>query len=309
MSPRPPPSPGRWCLKGPLLESVGRLLSLLPPAAVPRMGGLLAKLRPLLRRRRHVASRNLALCFPQMDNAARTKLLENTMVSGTTGMLDGLRGLFAPTGRLKGLADIEGLEHLQAAQRAGDGAVVVSAHFDSILLAMRLVVDACGQPMPILVRRTHNPCVEASIDAARRRHTGMPYDQKDVSGFCGAVHAGEVGFYVPDQNAKRRIAFVPFFGVQAATFDAIQGVLQRAGGKLLLMWCRRTDTGRFVIDLRPAPVDFLDGDSVEVATRYTAWVQSRVLEAPEQYFWIHRRFRTRPAGEPDVYSRDPVAGQ
>lgn len=291
---------GRWCLKGAGLRWLGLAVSALPPAAVPRLGAALSRLRPLLRRRVRIAARNLALCFPELGAAARARLLQATLASNLTGTLDALRTWFAPTRRLRGLADIDGLEHLDAALRAGRGAVVVCAHYDSVELAIRLLAQA-SRPVAIMLRRYNDPCLEAAIEAGRRRYALATFDKKDVAGFCQAVRDGAVAIYAPDQNANRRTAFVPFFGVPAATLDAIGGVLRRTGGAVVLMWSRRRDDGRFAIDLRPAPADFLDGDGAMVAARYMAWIEARVRQAPEQYLWIHRRFRTRPPGAPDLY--------
>ncbi len=290
----------RPCLTGWLLRWFGRGVSVLPIQVQPKLGAVLARM-PWLGRRRRIAACNLSLCFPQLDRAARASLLRATLAANATGALDTLRAWFAPSSRLRDAATIEGLQHLQAALRAGDGVVVVGAHYDSIELAIRLVAEASGRRMPILVRRYNEPCLERVVDAGRLRYAGATYDKKDVAGFCAEARRGGGVFYVPDQNANRRTAFVPFFGVPAATLDAIPGVLGRAGGVVLLMWSRRGADGRLAIDLQPAPAGFSQGDGADVAARYMAWIESRVAAAPEQYLWIHRRFRTRPAGEPDVY--------
>jgi KDO2-lipid IV(A) lauroyltransferase len=115
------------------------------------------------------------------------------------------------------------------------------------------------------------------------------------------VRAGQGVFYVPDQNAARRTVFVPFLGVQAATLGAIGGVLRRAGGRVLLMWARRDADGRQHIDLQPAWEGWPAVDDADTAARYMAWIGERLQAAPEQYLWVHRRFKTRPPGEPPVY--------
>lgn len=292
------------CLKGALARGAGRALSLLPDALVPRVGTFLSRIGPLVRRRARIARANLVLAFPGLDAAARDRLLRRTLASNTTGGLDTLRGWFAPASRLRRVAGIDGLDVLAAALAEGRGAVVIGAHYDSIELAMRVVADAArvrGIRSAILVRRYNDPCLEASIDAARLRYVVATIDKKDVSGFCGAVAGGGAVFYVPDQDAGRGHAFVPFFGVPAATVSAMGAVLARSGGVPLLMWSRRDAGGRLLIDLSRAPADFLSGTGEAVAARYTAWVEARVREAPDQYLWVHRRYKTRPPGEPDVY--------
>ena len=178
---------------------------------------------------------------------------------------------------------------------------VVGAHYDGIELAMRHVADASGRPMPILVRRHNDACIEAVVAEARGSYAGATYDKKDIAGFTAAVRAGQGVFYVPDQNAARRTVFVPFLGVQAATLGAIGGVLQRAGGRVLLMWARRDEAGCQHIDLQPAWPGWPGADETDNAARYMAWVGERLQAAPEQYLWVHRRFKTRPPGERPLY--------
>ena len=299
------------CPKGLLLRWVGAAVGALPAAWVPRLGGWLSRIGPLTRRRARIAGRNLELAFPGLGPAARERLLHATLASNTTGALDTLCAWFAPPYRLRGTADIEGLDLLADALREGRGAVLVGAHYDGIEMAIRLVAEAArathGVRSGVLVRRHNDPCIEAVIDAGRTRYVDLTIDKKDVSRFAGVVQDGSAVFYVPDQDASRRNAFVPFFGVPASTLAAIPGVLRRSGGVPLLFWCRRVGDGRISIDIARAPEDFLEGADADVAARYMAWVERRARQSPEQYLWVHRRFKTRPPGEPDLYGRERSA--
>jgi KDO2-lipid IV(A) lauroyltransferase len=289
------------CWHARLFAALGRWVAGLSPTMVASIARGLTRLPLVNARRRKIAAINIDLCFPQLEAAARKELLAKTLVSNTTGVLETLRGWFATRNQLAGLARIDGIEHLHAALAEGRGVVVVGAHYDGIELAMRHVADASGQPMPILVRRHNDACIEAAVASARGTYAGATYDKKDIAGFTAAVRAGQGVFYVPDQNAARRTVFVPFLGVQAATLGAIGGVLQRAGGRVLLMWARRDAEGRQHIDLQPAWPGWPGADDTDTAARYMAWVGERLQAVPEQYLWVHRRFKTRPPGEPPVY--------
>jgi KDO2-lipid IV(A) lauroyltransferase len=289
------------CWHARVFAALGRWVAGPSPSSLQALARALARLPLVNARRRQIAATNIDLCFPRLDAAARKDLLAKTLVSNTTGVLETLRGWFATPAQLSGLARIDGLEHLHAALAEGRGAVVVGAHYDGIELAMRHVADACGQPMPILVRRHNDACIEAVVAEARGTYAGATYDKKDVAGFTAAVRAGQGVFYVPDQNAARRTVFVPFLGVQAATLGAIGGVLQRAGGRVLLMWARRDADGRQLIDLQPAWPGWPEADDTATAARYMAWVGERLQASPEQYLWVHRRFKTRPPGEQPIY--------
>ena len=289
------------CWHARVFAALGRWVAGLSPMTVESIARWLTWLPLVNAHRRKIAATNIDLCFPQLEAAARKDLLAKTLVSNTTGVLETLRGWFATRKQLTGLARIEGIEHLHAALAEGRGVVVVGAHYDGIELAMRHVADASGRPMPILVRRHNDACIEAAVAAARGTYAGATYDKKDIAGFTSAVRAGQGVFYVPDQNAARRTVFVPFLGVQAATLGAIGGVLQRAGGRVLLMWARRDEAGCQHIDLQPAWPGWPGADETDNAARYMAWVGERLQEAPEQYLWVHRRFKTRPPGERPLY--------
>ena len=289
------------CWHARVFAALGRWVAGLSPTTVESIARWLTRLPLVNAHRRRIAATNIDLCFPQLEAAARKDLLAKTLLSNTTGVLETLRGWFATRKQLTGLARIEGIEHLHAALAEGRGVVVVGAHYDGIELAMRHVADASGRPMPILVRRHNDACIEAVVAAARGTYAGATYDKKDIAGFTSAVRAGQGVFYVPDQNAARRTVFVPFLGVQAATLGAIGGVLQRAGGRVLLMWARRDEAGCQHIDLQPAWPGWPGADETDNAARYMAWVGERLQAAPEQYLWVHRRFKTRPPGERPLY--------
>ena len=289
------------CWHARVFAALGRWVAGLSPTTVESIARGLTRLPLVNAHRRKIAATNIELCFPHLEPAAREDLLAKTLLSNTTGVLETLRGWFATPTQLAGLAKIDGIEHLHAALAEGRGVVVVGAHYDGIELAMRHVADASGQPMPILVRRHNDACIEAAVAAARGTYAGTTYDKKDIAGFTSAVRAGQGVFYVPDQNAARRTVFVPFLGVQAATLGAIGGVLQRAGGRVLLMWARRDEAGCQHIDLQPAWLGWPCADDTDTAARYMQWVGERLQAAPEQYLWVHRRFKTRPPGEPPVY--------
>lgn len=293
-----------------VLRWTGRALARLPARAVPRLGAGLSRCGPLVRRRARIAARNLALAFPGLDVASRNRLLRETLASNSTGGLDALRAWFAPSAALRGLGDITGLDTLVVALAEGHGAVLVGAHYDSLELAIRLVADAArerGARTAIFLRHYADPVVDAAIEAGRLRYAVATIDKKDVSGFCGAVAGGGAVVYAADQDAGPDGVFVPFFGVPAATTRAMAGVLSRAGGVPLLMWSKRDHGGRLAVDIARAPEGFFAGDGADVAARYMAWVEQRVREAPAQYLWVHRRYKTRPPGSPPVYGDVPSA--
>jgi KDO2-lipid IV(A) lauroyltransferase len=289
------------CWRARLLRMAGGLVSRLKPRGLRRLAGVLVRMPLANSGRRRIAEINIGLCFAHLDERARRRLLARTLRSNTLGVLETLRAWFASPGQLAGSARISGIEYLREALREARGVVVIGAHYDGLELAIRHVAEASGEAMPILVRRHNDACIEAVVARARRNYAGETYDKKDIAGFTAAVRAGKGVFYVPDQNAARRTVFVPFLGVQAATLGAIGGVLERAGGSILLMWAHRDEDGCQHIDLQPAWPGWPGPDDRGNAARYMAWIGERLQATPEQYLWVHRRFKTRPPGDPPLY--------
>jgi len=282
------------------------LLARLPQGALLGLGRLLTRLFwPLLGRRRHVAERNIALCFPEQDAAAQARLVEASVQEAVIGMLESLRGLFAPAARLDDLYEVQGMEHLHAALARGRGVLLLTAHFTTVELQCALLNHAARreglQPLAMLVRRLAWAPLEAAVDAGRRRWCGETLEKKDVSGLLRMLKSGRAVFYAADQNFTFQNAFVPFFGVSASTLTAPSRLARRSGSTVLPVWSDRDAEGRYRLRILPPWDRWPSDDPVADTARYMQELEQVVRERPEQYLWVHRRFKTRPEGEPPVY--------
>lgn len=274
----------------------------MPQPWLLRLGGVLTwLLSPLLGRRRRYADRNLALCFPELDAPARGRLLQATLRATVTGMLESLRGWFAPASTLRGLVDVEGLEHLQAARAQGRGVLLVTGHSPHLELGGRMLSEVSGEPIAIVVRRQGRPCLERFVDGGRRRAFADTIGKKDMRGLLRTLSGGGVVAYAGDQDFSYQNAFVPFFGIPAATVTAIPELARRGNASVLTYWFQRGDGGRYRLWIDPPAPDWPSGDAVADAAHYMAMLECVVRRHPEQYLWVHRRFKTRPPGEPDLY--------
>lgn len=275
----------------------------LPQSWLLHLGGALALVgAPLLRSRRRIAARNLALCFPGLDAAARDRLLDATMRDTVTGVLETLRAWFASSERLRGMFVVEGIEHLLAARAAGQGVLLVTGHMPHFELAGRLLGETSGQPVALHARRHNAPCLDRWIDAARRRAFAATIAKKDKAALLEALRAGDAVLYLGDQDFSYRNAFVPFFGIPAATVTALPDLLAQGGAVALPTWMARMPDGRYRLRVEPQWPGWPSGDPAVDAARYMAELEAVVREAPSQYLWVHRRFKTRPPGEPDLYA-------
>lgn len=273
-----------------------------PQARLLRAGAIATWLAwPWLAQRRRIALTNLALCFPELTPAARARLLRATVRETITGLLESLRAWFAPADALRGLCTIEGLEHLHAARRDGRGVLLLTGHSPHLELGGRFLAGAMDAPLAIVARRNNDPCLEAWLDAARRRAFADVIAKKDVRGLLRALASGNVVAYAADQDFSYQHAFVPFFGIQAATLTAIPALARRGNAVVLPYWFWREADGRYALRIDPPWDGWPSGDAARDAARYMAELEAAVRRHPAQYLWVHRRFKTRPAGEPSLY--------
>jgi KDO2-lipid IV(A) lauroyltransferase len=279
------------------------LVARLPQGWLLRLGGALAAAgAPLLKRRRRIAARNLQLCFPGLDRVALAGLLDDTLRDTVIGALETVRAWFATNARLHGLYTVEGLEHLAAARAEGRGVLLVTGHLPHFELCGRVVGEASGQRVSLLARRQNAPCLDRWIDAARHRAFAATIAKKDKQALLDALRGGDAVLYLGDQDFSYHHAFVPFFGVPAATLTALPGLLAQTGAIALPTWMQRLPDGRYRLRIEPQWAGWPSGDPARDAARYMVELERVVRDAPSQYLWVHRRFKTRPPGEPDLYA-------
>lgn len=210
---------------------------------------------------------------------------------------------FWPKSRLQTLYSIDGLEHLHSAQRDGQGVLLMAFHFAHIdigakLLGLEYSIDGTYRPH-------NNPVYDYVQRNGRQRHCaeGRTIPRDDVRGMIKALRAGRAIWYAPDQDygAKHSI-FVPLFGVPAATVTATSQLARMGKAQVIGFTQTRRPGGGYHLQIYPPLQNFPSGDEVVDTTRVSQFVEARIAEQPEQYLWVHRRFKTRPPGEPDVYA-------
>ncbi|MFT3807655.1 lysophospholipid acyltransferase family protein [Arenimonas sp.] len=290
------------CIGVSLLRRAADWIARWPQPRLLRFGRVLTFLLwPLLASRRHVAAMNIAHCFPELDHRRRARLLRANLVATVTGALELARAWHAPPEALRDLASIEGIDRLREALGQGRGVLLFTGHFTHTELATRLLGEALGRPVRVVVRESNDDCLENWFAAARRKVFGEPIAKKDLRGLLRALQAGEPVVYSADQNFNYQHAFVPFFGVPAATLAIVPQIAERGRAQVLPFWFERDDTGRYRLRIEATWADWPSGDPGGDAARYMAELEDVVRRRPEQYLWVHRRFKTRPDGTASFY--------
>ena len=260
---------------------------------------------PFAGRRREITAINVGLCFPALSEAERQDLVRRHFESLGIAVFEFCLGWWAPDARLEDRVRVEGLENLRAAFERGKGVILLSAHFTTLEIGGRfLAMHTRGLPLNAMYRRSDNPVVEWVLRDRRRHHFGEPIGRDDVRAMVRALKKNEAVWYAFDQNYKGRKnrVFAPFFGIAAATNTATSRLAQATGAAVVPFFTRRLPDGkRYVQRIDPPLADFPSGDPAADAARLNALIEGWVKEAPEQYLWSHRRFKTRPKGETRFY--------
>ena len=255
--------------------------------------------------RRRIAARNLELCFPEKSSAEREQLLKDNFASTGIAFFEMAMSWWWSKPRLARLAHIEGLEHLKQAQREGKGVILMAFHFTTLEIGAALL----GQQHTIdgMYREHNNPLFDFIQRRGRERHNvdSLAVERDDVRGMLKLLRSGRAIWYAPDQDygAKQSI-FVPLFGIEAATVTATSKFARLGKAQVVPFTQQRLADGSGYKLVIPPPLSNFPGESDEVdCLRINQWVERAIRECPEQYLWAHRRFKTRPPGEPKLYDK------
>lgn len=284
-----------------LLSALFWLLHWLPFPLLRLKGAVLGELFFLiLKRRRTIGLRNLALCFPHWAEAQRRRVLRRHFREMAAALFGYSILLHGSAQRIEKLVRREGIEHFDAAA-AQAPVIMLAPHFLGIDFGgIRHTIDYGGASM---YSAQHVGAFDALLLRARSRFNN-PLLIKRSEGIRPCIRAlkgGRCFYYLPDQDlGPRESIFVPFFGIQAATVPALSRLAQMAHARVVPMVTEMTWRG-FVLRYYPAWENF-PGESFEADTaRMNAFIEKRVEELPSQYYWLHRRFKTRPEGEASLY--------
>ena len=278
------------------------LLRLLPLALLAPLGRGLGFLLYLLgRERRQVALTNLKLCFPGWTDNERRRVARTHFQAFGRSILEHGILWWSSKERVQRLIRVEGIEHWRSA--ASQPVIWLAPHFVGLDMGgVRL-----GSEYRVVSVYSHqkDTLFDAVLYQGRTRFV-MPElfsRQQGVRPVVRAMRKGLPFYYLPDMDfGDRDSIFVPFFGVPAATITGLSRMARLAGAVVVPAVTRQLPgAGGYVLSFYPAWRDFPSDDVERDTRRMNAFIEARVLEMPEQYFWVHKRFKTRPPGEARFY--------
>ncbi len=253
------------------------------------------------RRRKHVARRNLILCFPEKSQAEINRLVRKNLQATVRSALEHALLIWASKARLQKLISIEGREYFEACQ--GQPMILLVPHFVGISMGGVRLSTECQ--LTTIYRHISNPVTNHYLLQSRTRFmSGMPVSsQEGIRPLVRLIKKLIPLHYSPDNDYGRNESiFVPFFGIPAATIPAMARLAKVTGAKVVPAVTRQLPGGKgYVLKFYPAWENFPTEDIEADTRRMNAFIEDRIREMPEQYLWTHRRFKTRLPGEPSLY--------
>ncbi len=278
------------------------LLSFLPMAAKQRLGSWLGRLLAgKLKSRARVVDANLAACMPELSIDARAELLEDTFVASARGFLESTHAWWRNMAPYCASASVSGTEHLEEAKARGQGVLLIGGHYSIFDFALPLI--ACHLDKPgYMYRPNNNPVIDRMIERGRRRHFNIrPFTKRKLSPMLSYLKEGGQVWFACDQDfGKKSELFAPFFGVNAGCITSPSYIARESGAAVICVSHLRMPDGRYRVVFSPIQQGFGE-DPQQDAETWNRFIETTIREQPDQYLWLHKRFKTRPEGAVSIY--------
>ncbi len=260
--------------------------------------GLFVYLLPT--RFKRTARRNIELMLPELDAAARQRVLREHFAGLGCALFETAISWWSSNERIRRITGMQGLEHLEAAQATGRGVLLLSAHFNSIEIGCRAL--AARMPLNIMYRPTKNLLLGEFVHSRRAVQTKRAIPRDDARTLIRALKDGDVVWYAPDQSFRKKGAeMVKLFGIPAATNTATSRIAKMTNALVLPYFFERTPGGGYVGTIQAPLADFPTDDPVADTERFNHIIEAEVRRVPAQYLWIHRRFKGLTEDYPRYY--------
>ncbi len=280
-----------------------RFISSLPWPVVAFLSDMLgALIYYLYKSRRQIAEQNLATCFPDWPSSKIKATAKRSFQLGTQALFFTGIAWWAPVERCKRLVDIDAkmLDQLTA---EGKNSIVLMPHF--VGLEMAAILMSIERTMMAMFQYAKNPLLHHFVVTRRTRFGGYLIERKEpLRKMLKLLRKSIPMCYLPDQDAGRKGMFVPFFGVQASSFDMLGKIAKMSNATVIPCSIEILEKGKGVrVRLHEPLVDYPLGDDFQDTLKQNQAIEAMVRLMPEQYLWAHKRFKTRPEGEEKFYKK------
>jgi Kdo2-lipid IVA lauroyltransferase/acyltransferase len=280
-----------------------RLTCLLPYRMQLAIGKLLGRIaHRFAKERRAISRRNIELCFPELPPAGRDALALAHFESLGMSIIELGLGRWAPDRKLLAMTRIEGAEHIRNATDRGVGVILLSAHFTTLEISGR-VLSLNSPPFDAVYRKNRSEFMTEILRTNREKSARSTIEKNDIKSMVRSLREGTPVWYAPDQSYNRKqSALLPFFGVPSMTNTAT-GTLARLGKAVVIpFFPRRLPEGGYLLTIMPPIEGIPSEDPIEDTKKYLRILEDQIRLCPEQYYWVHRKFKNRPEPLPDPYA-------
>ena len=266
-----------------------------------RLGSWLGKLaKKKLTSRARVARKNIQACFPELSSQELEQMIEQCFIELTTGLIEGTHAWWQDMSQYKDSVKVTGLDNVLNAQKKGNGVLVLGGHFAVVDFAIPLFTSKVDN-ISYMYRPNNNPIIDNMIETGRAKAGAIGFKKSELKEMQTFIQDGGVAWYGCDQDfGKKAYVFAPFFGIDAINITSPSWLARETGAAVIFMGMRRLGPEQYEIEFS-AELPGFGEDEQQDAIDWNKQLEDAVRRYPAQYMWVHKRFKTRPAGEPAFY--------
>lgn len=254
-----------------------------------------------MRDRRSVTLKNLSLCFPELSEADLLELVEATFIANTIGAFESTKVWWRKSAVISDRVRVEGKEHLDRALAKGKGVLLLGGHFSVLDVAAPMLAEVCDYGF--MYRANDNPIVDQRIQYGREAYADVAFSKRQVKDMIKYLRKGGVVWYACDQDfGKYSDVFASFFDVQVACVSMPTKIARRTGAEVLFISQCKSEEGNYILNISEPAQAFGENEQRD-AQWWNDCLEKSIMRYPEQYLWMHKRFKTRPPGEASIYKR------
>lgn len=247
---------------------------------------------------------NIKLCFPDKTDEERTELVKQSFTSASMVIFEMALSWWRSNEQMMQLHEIEGLEHLTNALKKGKGVILLVSHFTAMEIGGTFLGKHINN-LKIVYKHSYNELFQWFSERKRIHNCAGLIRHKSLKEIVRSIKKGDVLWYAPDQDfGYKDSTFAPFMGIQTSTLLSTMRLAKITQAPVVPFFIKRDNKAKkYIIQLSPELENFPQGDDLLDATTINKNIEQQIQKAPEQYLWGHRRFKTRPKGEKDFYTK------
>ncbi|WMY97699.1 MAG: LpxL/LpxP family Kdo(2)-lipid IV(A) lauroyl/palmitoleoyl acyltransferase [Arsenophonus sp.] len=281
------------------------LLVLLPYPIIYWIGIKLGRLSKFfLKKRFKIIKRNLELCFPNMTFKKRKKIIKKNLESIGMGLLETGMAWFWSDKRIKNWFKIKGYKNILNIKKTRKGIILIGIHFLTLELGARIL--GILNPGVGVFRPHNNPLINKLQTWGRLRSNKCMIDRKHVKSMIKNLKNGEMLWYAPDHDyGPKKSVFVPFFAITNTATTKGTYILTKLANPIIIPFTpRRLNKAKgYELLIQPPIIKYPQENDISIAKFMNKLIEKEIMKAPEQYMWLHRRFKTRPKGFKSLYQK------